>query len=582
MRKIIELDDTFFTGETTVQPILPWGSGRIDTSRITKHASDALDYIKNVSPEPGKTQLLLLALGASETYGPNRNGDGFPENPVPARGKVASSERKWYVPPGEELTKHYQSFETNPAHAFRHHQNRDPAKASGVVKKAFWNPRMHRVELLASIDNDKDPEWVQRTKDGEFVACSMGCRIKRDVCSICGNEAPTRADYCDHAKYAMNQLLPDGQKVYVHNPSPDFFDISRVFRPADRTGYTLKKVANVYEIRSSAELGEIADLLALKGAAVQKLSDIDKVIHSEPVATSTLSDDEKSFVVKFRDHAEKKLARASNVSLERLYERPLGDTLQAAVENGFVLKDAEFIQLVVHKLAGRPLRLTNTQIAKTAAAARWVLGAFAERPELLDQVLESGALESTKTSSEAVEFFKAARVKRAYAGDYLYRRLVPEGVGLRDDAAPTTDVLNIGPYQTTRGAAIDAQDATTRAHAAKVLGGSALLLGGYKALTAFPWMRRLKAPLAVGAGALGYHALRKRPGQQMLTDESYEIPHITELTMKNASQEAIVHLVECARSSSSIRDFDPVKVAADTTLDDIAITIGTIVLQASP
>jgi hypothetical protein len=93
VKKIIELDDFFATGENTVQPILPWGSGRVDTSRITKHASDALDYIKNVAPEPGKTQLLLLALGASETYGPNRNGDGFPEHPVAARGKTASAKR---------------------------------------------------------------------------------------------------------------------------------------------------------------------------------------------------------------------------------------------------------------------------------------------------------------------------------------------------------------------------------------------------------------------------------------------------------------------------------------------------------
>lgn len=578
MKKIIELDDMFFTGETTVQPILPWGSGRVDTSRITKHASDALDYIKNVSPEPGKTLLLLLALGASETYGPNRNGDGFPENPVAARGKVASSARKWYVPPGEELTKHYQSFETNPAHAFKHHVNRDPAKASGVVKKAFWNPRMHRVELLTAVDNEKDPEWVQRTKDGEFVPVSMGCRIKRDVCSICGNEAPTRADYCEHAKYAMNQLLPDGQKVYVHNPSPDFFDISRVFRPADRTGYTLKKVAEVYEVRSSAELGEIADMLALKSAAVQKLSDIDKVIHSEPVATSTLSKDEKSFVVKFRDHAEKKLARAPRISVAGLERWPLGEVLSAAASSDVVLNDREFAWLSTYKMAGRFIPLLDAQFAKYAGAARWALSAFAEHPALLDEILEGSVLESSKVASELAEFFGRVREKRAYAGDYLYRRLVPEGVGLRDDAAPTTDVMNIGPYATTRGAAIDAQDATTRAHVGKVLGGSALLLGGYKALTAFPWMRRLKAPLAIGAGALGYHALRKRPGQTMMTDEGYEIPHMTELTMKNASQESIVHLVECMHSASSIRHFDNVKLSTSSSVDEVAAALGAIIL----
>lgn len=577
MRKIIELDDFFATGEMTVQPVLPWGAGRVDVSRITKHASEALDYIKNVSPEPGKTLLLLLALGATETYGPNRNGDGFSEHPVPARGKIASAGRRWFVPPGEELTKHYQSFEKNPAHAFKHHANRDPSKASGVVKKAFWNPRMKRVELLTEVDNEKDPEWVQRTNDGEFVPVSMGCRIKRDVCSICGNEAPTRADYCEHAKFAMNTILPDGQKVFVHNPSPDFFDISRVFRPADRIGYTLKKVAEVYEIRSSAELGERADMLALKGAAAQKLSDITKVINCEPAATSTLSKDEKSFIVKFRDHAEKKLASAPRIEVSELTTWPLGEVLSAASANGVVFKDAEFIWLTTGKLAGRQIA---PNIEKVAGAANYALELFAARPDLLDEVLDAGTLESTKVSSELMDFFASVREKRGYFGEYLYRRLVPEGVGLREDAAPTTDVLRMGPYATTRGAAIDAQDATTRAHLGKMLGGGALLYGGYKALTAFPWMRRFKLPAAIGAGMLGAKALAPRPGETMVTDEGYEIPQSTELTMKSASQEAIVHLVECAHPRPDTSRFASIKIASNASLDDVAAMLGALILAA--
>lgn len=580
MRKIIELDDFFATGETTVQRIPSWGIGghRLDTSSVTKHASEALDYIKNVSPEPGNTLLLLLAMGATETYGPNRNGDGFSEHPVPSRGKIASAGRRWFVPPGEELTKHYQSFEKNPAHTFKHHVNRDPAKASGVVKKAFWNDRMHRVELLVKIANELDPEWVQRTNDGEFVPVSMGCRIKRDVCSICGNEAPTRADYCEHAKFAMNQILPDGQKVFVHNPSPDFFDISRVFRPADRIGYTLKKVAEVYEIRSSAELGERADMLALKGAAAQKLSDITKVINCEPAATSTLSKDEKSFIVKFRDHAEKKLASAPMIAVHEMLGSPLGEVLSAASTNGVVFKSAEFIPLAISKLAGRAYVPSADIVEKVAGAANYALELFASRPDLLDEVLDSGVLESTKVASELMEFFATVREKRGYFGDYLYRRLVPEGVGLRDDAAPTTDVLRIGPYATTRGAAIDAQDATTRAHLGKILGGSALLYGGYKALTAFPWMRRFKLPAAIGAGVIGAKTLAPRPGNTMVTDEGYEIPQMTEMTMKSASQEAIIHLVECAHPAPVSSLFTSAKIASDASLDDVAVMLGEIVL----
>ena len=579
MKKIIELDDYFPTGEPTVQTVLTWNNGRsVDTSRITKYASAALDYIKAVAPEPGKTQLLLNAMGAEETYGPNRNGDGFPEFPVPARGKIASVDRRWFVPPGEELTEHYASFEKNPAHAFKHHANRDPSKASGVVKKAFWNPRMHRVELLVSVDNDKDPEWVKRASDGEFVPVSMGCRIKRDVCARCGNEAPTRADYCDHVKFAMNVVDENGFKDYVHNPSPDFFDISRVFRPADRTGYTLKKVAYVHEVRLSADLGEIAERLALKSSAVQKLSDIDKVIRAEPLASSTLTPDERSFIVKFRDHTSPKLASAEAIDTNQLLMYPLGEVLSAASSNGVVFKDAEFIRLASTKLAGRDLRLSPVLIEKVAAAGRWALDAFAEHPELLDEVIESGALESSKIASGLAPFFDHIREKRAYVGEMLYRRLVPEGTGFRPDGAATTDMLHTPYGDTTRGAAIEAQDAVTRAHIGKVLGGTGLLLGGYKALTAFPWMRKFKVPLAIGAGALGTMTLGKRPGGTMPTAEGYNIPDITELSSKTASQEAIIHLIECAQKTSRSTCFSGIKMATMTNLDQVAQALGAIVL----
>lgn len=580
MKKIIELDEFFpKTGELTVQPILLWGSGRhVDTSRVTKYASAALDYIKSVAPEPGKTAMLLNAMGAEETYGPNRNGDGFPEFPVPARGKIASAGRRWFVPPGEELTHHYASFETNPAHTFAHHANRDKAKASGVVKKAFWNPRMHRVELLVSVDDQKDPEWVKRASDGEFVPVSMGCRIKRDVCARCGNEAPTRADYCDHVKFAMNNVDSNGFKDYVHNPSPDFFDISRVFRPADRTGYTLKKVADAGSIRLSADLGAISDALAYKSSASQKLSDIDKVIRAEPVATSTLSPDEKSFLVKFRDHAGDKLAASPDIDVRLLINSPLGEVLGAAHACGVVFKDAEFIPLVVSKLAGRVLVPSRDLVEKVAAAARWSLAAFAERPELLEEILDSGVLESTKVASTLTDFFAKVAEKRAYVGEMLYRRLVPEGVGLRRDAAPTTDVLHTPYGETTRGAAIDAQDAVTRAHMGKVLGGGALLLGGYKALTAFPALRKFKAPLAVGAGLLGAATLGKRPGGTIQTDEGYKIPDITEMSSKTASQEVIVHLIECAQAPSSRLSFSSIKVGSLTDMNALAEALGILVL----
>lgn len=563
MRKILLLDDYFPTGEQTVQPILLWGPGRSrqDLSHVTKTASEALDYIKNVVPEPGKTNMLLLALGSEEAYGPNRNGDGFPERPVPAR-----HGKGYWIAPGQELTKHYQSFETNPAHAFKHHQNKDPSKASGVVKKAFWNPKMHRVELLTTIDNEKDAEWVQRVNDGDFPAVSMGCRIKYDVCSRCGNQAPTRAQYCDHVKTGMNQVNEDGTKNYVHNPDPSFFDISRVFRPADRTGYTLKKVAEAYDIRSSAELGDVADEMDRKSAALRKLSDIDKVIRGEPVASSSnLAPKTQTLIKNFRDYSGAQLHQSPGLPMDELHKHSAATVLATTAELGILLKDAEFIEFIASKLAGRRLNLGTEVYEKISALMPQVYDLFESAPSLYSETVDCGLLDYTreKVSESLKTALAPLHVKRAAVGEMLYRRLVPEGVGLRGDGAPTTDVLNYtDPHtgqqsQTTRGAAIQAQDATTSAHMRKVLGGSALMLGGYKALSAFPSLRNFKLPLAATAGAVGYNWLKKRPGHDVRTDEGYAIPDVTEFApqSKMGAEENItplvVHLLEASATRVS-------------------------------
>ena len=87
MRKIVLLDDHFpRQGSKRSNQSCSGALAAKDLSRVTKTASEALDYIKHVTPEPGKTNMLVLALGSEEAYGPNRNGDGFPERPVPARG----------------------------------------------------------------------------------------------------------------------------------------------------------------------------------------------------------------------------------------------------------------------------------------------------------------------------------------------------------------------------------------------------------------------------------------------------------------------------------------------------------------
>lgn len=167
--KIITLPERFSTGEPTVQLVATPGLyGKTLRERTSLHnvktasESPALDFIRSIEPQPGKTIVLVVGLGDHETYGPNRNGDGFPSEPVP--GKINAD---------DVLTKHYQSYDN--AHVFEHHVNNDPSKAIGKVIKAFWNPHMRRVEVLESFDHDKAPHMLEKIMAGEHPAKSMGC-----------------------------------------------------------------------------------------------------------------------------------------------------------------------------------------------------------------------------------------------------------------------------------------------------------------------------------------------------------------------------------------------------------------------
>ena len=250
--KILELDE-YFSGSRGLEPSVQL----LKVGNNEKTASEAESWASSITETPGKTFILVLAMGANEFYGPNRNGDAFKES---------------------ELKKSHQTFETN-AHVFKSHVNKDPAKSLGKVLKSFYNDEMHRVELVLEIDNTKAPDTVEKINSGSSVAVSMGCKIKYDVCSICGNKAPTRAQYCTHLRNELNKIYSDGRIVCADNPNPKFFDISIVWRPADKTGYMLKKVASDRELGgSSAWLAEKLAARVTLARYLNKAAEIEKLV----------------------------------------------------------------------------------------------------------------------------------------------------------------------------------------------------------------------------------------------------------------------------------------------------------------
>jgi len=201
------------------------------------------------NPDPRFVYLHVIALGAGEYYGSNSNGDYFPETELIGACKIFAGRERCYG---------FKTFETV-GKVYRLHQNKDSEKSIGDVVKAIYNQKMHRVELIIAVEKEKAPDIVERIDNGEKLPVSMGCKVKYDECSICGNRAyKSRLEYCIHGKMMLNQVLPDGRKVFRINIAPIFHDISFVRVPADKTAYVLAKVAE----EKSAEVEKVEPSMA--------------------------------------------------------------------------------------------------------------------------------------------------------------------------------------------------------------------------------------------------------------------------------------------------------------------------------
>ncbi|MNK09995.1 hypothetical protein D3C87_280050 [compost metagenome] len=241
-----------------------------NTKGLLKQAADSAitEFASKLQPEKGKIYLHILAMGAGEYYGANRNADYFPE---------------------ANLIDYHKTFETEPAHVFRNHVNKNPEIAIGKVIFSVYNERMHRVELIAEVWLDKAPDIEERIAAGDWPKTSMACKTPYDVCAICGNKASTRAQYCEHLSEELGRVYPDGRKVMALNVAPlRFFDISVVVRPADVTSAVLQKVAEeTGQVVGSAELAEIEGLDKIasteKTATLKKLSEFIKEIDGDGV-----------------------------------------------------------------------------------------------------------------------------------------------------------------------------------------------------------------------------------------------------------------------------------------------------------
>ena len=344
MYKVIDIESFYPRDEPLVTIIDP-----TSTKDLIKQAADShiIEYASKIKPDPSRIYVHIIAMGASGSGptgaegGPwpmNRNGDIFPE---------------------ESLIKYHKTYEEH-GYVYRNHINKNKDIAMGKVVFSSYNHAMARIEILAWIDKKRGADIIERIDAGDFPATSMACRLPYDFCSICGNKAHTRAEYCSHLRNELGKVYPDGRRVGAVNMGPlTLMDISIVVRPADVISSVLSKVASHGDqrIQSSAEvaeeLGLTDDPSFDKKASLQKLSEFVKEI-------------DDGFVVDSDPELSNLLAKVKDLDLNLVNDLKhfkLNDTVEVMASLGINPSLAFLAELIAVKLMGDHMKGSGHTIA---------------------------------------------------------------------------------------------------------------------------------------------------------------------------------------------------------------------------
>jgi len=348
------------------------------------------EYIDRLKPDANSIYALVNALGAYEYWSSNTNGDAFEEEMLIHRGPV------WG----------YETFQIY-ARPFMHHANKQPnARAFGSVELSAWNPNMHRIELVCRLDR-KEAVKVNATRvidkidHGELPETSMGTKVPYDLSSITTDWETyrkalatfdpgrhrhpgvaaliyhktvrpirglsiTRDDYDEYCQNRMNEILPDGRKVFVYNPFPRFFDISFVFIGAEKQSKMMAKLASamgraMIAVPANYTSTEIDQPRTHKG--FEKVAGVDfqrsrerlRSLREKKASQKKLAEIIKDVVPsQFMSRAvpilEDREPDLSREALDRMSECSLNESLSTPTMMGITLKPREFQRIVVCRL----------------------------------------------------------------------------------------------------------------------------------------------------------------------------------------------------------------------------------------
>lgn len=272
-----------------------------DSNQLTKRASakSLLKYAKT----KGQEDLHIIALGAYEGTGFNRNGDCFREH--------------WC-----EKNAHYFVDADRAVH--RHHKNKPSDPKFGNIKAAAYNKPMKRLELVVGLDIDKCADILDEQEKKGVTNWSMASKQAHDICTWCKHKAFTDSDRCEHIPDKIGEINKQGEMCGMDNPDPKWFEISYVRRGADRIGLSLNKVAGD---KVSALLPR--DYLSL-------FPDFDMT--NNVISISKTAAGKRVLVNKLAD-IEKHIAGLGHKKIENLL--PAGSTVKIAAEQMDLLRDTD-------------------------------------------------------------------------------------------------------------------------------------------------------------------------------------------------------------------------------------------------
>lgn len=255
---------------------------------------------------------------------------------------------------------------------------------------------------------------------------SHNCRVGYDTCSGCGNRARSRDEYCTGVseggtckygglKSRITKVAEDGHVLHADNPHPTFFDISHVFRPADRTAYVLGRVKEAAAAGRPPCGAEIAAAWGSPyGPDVHTLG-MAKAAADQVRLLYTLASAEAAAAPAGVDRAyDPRLAAAGPFEKAAAAPPagvPLPDRLRALADAGVVLPVGEFVRAAARD------GVFPADAEKAAAAARHHLpGAFSDL--LADPDLEQVLLANPYTPPVRPAAPAAAAWARAKAAAY--------------------------------------------------------------------------------------------------------------------------------------------------------------------